>query len=139
MLSPARFLLGCCMNKQVLKQIKNVQVGDLLRVEWFDASTGKTAMAGPIDTPVKSWGVYLGVFGEKNKHIILAQNQFRMTDHGLYDVDYTAIPQTWTTNIHIITPHELDENEATRLLQSFVAGHRKNHRKIAQRRVKNHV
>jgi len=68
------------MNKQVLKQIKNVQVGDLMRVEWFDASTGKTAMAGPIDTPVKSWGVYLGVFGEKNKHIILAQNEFRMTD-----------------------------------------------------------
>ena len=46
MLSPARFLLGYCMNKQVLKQIKNVQVGDLMRVEWFDASTCKTAIGG---------------------------------------------------------------------------------------------
>ena len=102
------------MNKQVLKQIKNVQVGDLMRVEWFDASTGKTAMGGPIDTPVKSWGVFLGVFGEKNKYIILAQNEFRMTDHGLYDVDYTAIPQSWTTNIHIIVSHELEPNARDR-------------------------
>jgi hypothetical protein len=62
-----------------------------------------------------------------------------MTDHGLYDVDYTAIPQTWTTNIHIIVPRELQPEEAARLLRSFVAGHRKNPRKIAQRRVKNYV
>jgi len=61
------------MNKQVLKQIKNVRLGDLARVEWFDASVGKSLNSGAIDIPSRSWGIYLGVLGEKNKHIILAQ------------------------------------------------------------------
>jgi len=110
--------------KEVLKRIKNLSPGNLIRVEWFDASTAKTAMGGPIDVPVKSWGIFLGVFGEKNKHIILAQNNFRMTDEGLHDIDYTAIPLTWTINVFVISPNEIDTQEAQRLIQSFIAGTR---------------
>jgi len=40
----------------------------------------------------------IGVLGQKNKHIILAQNNFRCAD-GLYDIDYTAIPVGWTEKL----------------------------------------
>ena len=79
--------------KEVVKQVKGLSLGDLVRVDWFDASIGKslTSGIGSIDVPVQSWGIYLGVLGEKNKHIILAQNSFRYAD-GVYDIDYTAVP-----------------------------------------------
>jgi len=65
------------MNKLVLKQIKSCVLGDLVRIEWFDASVGKSlSSGGAIDVPVKSWGIYLSVLGERNKHTILAQNSF---------------------------------------------------------------
>lgn len=115
--------------KEVLNEIKALRPGNLLRVEWFDASTAKTAMGGPIDVPVKSWGIFLGVFGEKNKHIILAQNNFRLTNDGLHDIDFTAIPLTWTVNVFVISPNEVDDKEAQKLLQSFVAGTRRGERK----------
>jgi len=74
------------MNRQVLRQIKCCVLGDLVRAEWFDASVGKSlSSGGAIDVPVKSWGINLGVLGERNKHIILAQNNFRYIDQ-LYDV-----------------------------------------------------
>lgn len=91
--------------KQGLKQqIKALMIGCLVRVEWYDASVGKSLTQGTsnIDVPVNSWGIYLGVLGEKNKHIILAQNTFRYAD-GLYDVDYTAVPLTWTNALINIT------------------------------------
>ena len=74
--------------KEVLKQVKDLSPGDLIEVKWFDASVGKSLSGGlaGIDVPVKSWGIYIGVLGEKNKHIILAQNNFRYAD-GLYDIE----------------------------------------------------
>lgn len=109
--------------REVLKQIKNLSPGNLIRVEWFDASTASTALRGPIDIPVKSWGIFLGVFGEKNKHIILGQNSFRMTE-GLHDIDYTAIPVSWALNVVVVSPNEVDSQETQRLIQSFIAGTR---------------
>jgi len=65
------------MNKLVLKQITNIQLGDLVCVEWFDASMGKRLTGGgTIDVPIKSWGVCLGMLDERNKRIILALNNF---------------------------------------------------------------
>jgi len=110
------------MNKEVLKQIKALQSGDLIRVEWFDASVGKSlATSGVIDVPVKSWGIYIGVLGERNKHIILAQNNFKYTD-GLYDIDYAAIPLNWALTVKVINPSEVSAEEAKLLLNSFLAG-----------------
>jgi len=89
--------------KEVDKQVKGLQLGDLVRVEWFDASVGKSLSGGLQGTgvPVKRWGIFIGVLGQKNKHIILAQNNFRYVD-GLYEIDYTAIPQAWTSNTQTI-------------------------------------
>jgi hypothetical protein len=56
--------------KEVDKQVKDLQPGDLVRIEWFDASVGKSLSGGlaGIDVPVKSWGVYIGLLGQKNRH-----------------------------------------------------------------------
>ena len=110
--------------KEVDKQIKGLQPGDLVRIEWFDASIGKSLTGGlaGIDIPVKSWGIYIGILGQKNKHIILAQNNFRYAD-GLYDIDYTAIPQAWTSNIQTIHKNNhIQKHEAEQLLNSFLKG-----------------
>ena len=89
--------------KEVIRQVKDLQLGDLVCVEWVDASIGKSLSGGlnGIDVPVVSWGVFLGVLGAKNRHIVLAQNSFRYVD-GFYDIDYTAIPVSWASKATVI-------------------------------------
>jgi len=126
--------------KDVDKQVKGLSPGDLVRVEWFDASIGKSlsgGMAG-IDVPVKSWGIFLGVLGQKNKHIILAQNNFRYAN-GFYDIDYTAIPVAWTVNITVIAKNHVPPEEAKQLLKSFLMGGRHAFpKRTRQQKVRNH-
>ena len=117
-----------------------MQPGDLVRIEWFDASVGKSISGGlaGIDVPVKSWGRYIGILSQKNKHIILAQNNFQYAD-GLYDIDYTAIPTSWTTNIQTIQKNHIRRPEAKQLLNSFLEGGRKTlNQRIQQKRAANH-
>ena len=121
------------MNKQILKQIKTLQLGDLVRVEWLDASVGRSIGGGDIDVPVFSYGIYLGCLGKQHEHIILAQNSFRYSN-GLFDVDYTAIPLTWSTAIKIVKKAEVNVETAQTLLTSFLRG---NSRTI-KRRKSNH-
>ena len=121
------------MHKQVLRQLKSLSPGCLIEVSWFDASIGKSLVAGEIDIPVKSWGIYLGVLGDQQKHIILAQNGFRYSD-GLWDVDYTAIPLVWSTKIEVIHQGQVSEGEAQQLLKSFLQGRRR----TLKRRIRNH-
>ena len=110
------------MNKAVLKQIKSLRPGDLIRVEWSDASIGKSFSSGTaVDIPVKSWGIYVAVLGKRSKHIILAQNHFEYSN-GLYDVDYTAIPLSWALKIAVVAEQEVNSEEASLLLKSFLAG-----------------
>ena len=126
--------------KEVVKQVKALNIGDLVKVDWFDASIGKSLSGGlnGIDVPVTSWGIFLGVLGKKNRHIILAQNNFRYAD-GLYDIDYTAIPTAWTTNITAIAKNHVPPTEAKQLLNSFLTGGKRTARKrIKQQKVKNH-
>ncbi|MCW4046115.1 MAG: hypothetical protein NWE99_00925 [Candidatus Bathyarchaeota archaeon] len=131
--------------KEILNQIKCLTAGDLVMLEWHDASIGKSLSNGVsgIDVPVKSWGVYIGTLGQKRRHIILAQNCFRYSD-GLYDIDYTAIPVPWTTNATIIAKAHVDEAEAKDLLNSFLVNEKTKSDKptlgrcLKQQRVRNH-
>jgi len=111
------------MKEVVKKQVKGLGLGDLVRVEWFDASIGKSLSGGlnGIDVPVVSWGIFLGVLGSKNRHIILAQNSFRYAD-GFYDIDYTAVPLAWTANATVIAKAHVPLEEAKQLLNSFLVG-----------------
>ena len=131
--------------KEVLSQIKGLVAGDLVMLEWHDASIGKSLSNGVsgIDVPVKSWGVYIGTLGQKRKHIILAQNCFRYSD-GLYDIDYTAVPVPWTTNATVIAQSHVAAEEAKQLLNSFLVNEKMKSEKpslgrcLRQQRVRNH-
>jgi len=117
--------------KRLKKEFESLRPGDLICVEWCDASVGKSSGSGvSIDVPVKSWGVYVGLFGERAKHIVLAQNSFRYSD-GLYDLDYTAIPASWALDLTVI---------AKSLVNSFLLGGRRafNHQRTFQRRASTH-
>lgn len=126
--------------KEVADQVEDLRPGSLVRVEWFDASIGKSLSGGlgGIDVPVASWGIFLGVLGEKNRHIILAQNNFRYAD-GLYDIDYTAVPQAWATSVAVIAENHIPPVEAKQLVNSFlIGGKRSSKRRVKQQKVRNH-
>ncbi len=121
------------MNKQLLKLISELKVGDLIHVQWSDASIGKSLQSGSIDVPVYSYGLYLGCLGDKKKHIILAQNSFKYAN-GFFDIDYTAIPVDWSLLIRVVKACEVDEDTANALLRSFLQGNSR----TLKRRMRNH-
>jgi hypothetical protein len=127
------------VRKSLKKQLESLGLGDLIRVQWCDASIGKSLSSGiDIDVNVESWGVYLGVLGEKAKHIILAQNNFRYAD-GLYDLDYTAIPVQWSISVVVLAKNHVPSSEAKQMLNSFLLGGRRAlPRKKRQQGVRNH-
>jgi hypothetical protein len=111
------------MAKSSLKsQLDSISPGDLVCCSWSDASVGKSSGSGmAIDVPVKSWGVFVGVIGAKTKHIVLAQNSFRYSD-GIYDLDYTAIPLGWATEVAVLVKALIPEQVAMKLIDSFSRG-----------------
>jgi hypothetical protein len=131
--------------KEILKQIKGLVAGDLVCIEWCDASIGKSLSNGlsGIDVPVKSWGIYVGILGQKRKHVILAQNCFRYSD-GLYDIDYTAVPVLWVMNAAAIAKRHVSADDAKHLMNSFLVNEKMKSDKpslgrcLRQQRVRNH-
>ena len=106
----------------MLKQIENIQPGDLISVDWCDASVGKSSGSGmAIDVPVKSWGIYIGLIGDRIKHIVIAQNSFRYSD-GLFDLDYTAIPIGWALGVQVLVKEHIPTESASKLVNSFMMG-----------------
>ncbi|MEM2815783.1 MAG: hypothetical protein QW056_03455 [Candidatus Bathyarchaeia archaeon] len=126
--------------KDVERLVNELSPGDLVRIEWFDASIGRSLSGGlnGIDVPVVSWGVFLGVLGSKNRHIIIAQNCFRYSD-GYYDIDYTSVPLNWTVKALALAREHVPCCEAKVMLNSFLAGGRRTFKHAKrQRRVKRH-
>lgn len=120
------------VNRRLLKQIKGLCPGCLIRVEWYDASVGKSRRSS-IDVPALSYGLFLGVLGEMNKHIVLCQNSFKFTN-GLYDVDYIAVPLDCTVGVAVMKNDEVSKKVVQDLLESFLAGRNR----TAKQRISNH-
>lgn len=131
--------------KELPSQIKNLSAGDLVLVEWTDASIGKSLSngIGGIDVPVQSYGVFIGVLGQKRRHVVLAQNCFRYSD-GLYDIDYTSVPLGWATSASVLVKGHIPAEEARVLLHSFTINEKVKSdvhtlgRCLRQRRLRNH-
>lgn len=110
------------MKSGLRKTIENLSPGDLICVSWCDASVGKSSGSGmAIDVPVKSWGIYVGLIGDKVKHIVLAQNSFRYSD-GLFDLDYTAVPLSWAVEVSVLVKEHIAKEAAVKLVNSFMMG-----------------
>ncbi len=116
----------------VKRQVELLSPGDLICVEWCDASVGQSSRGGAraIDVPVRSWGIFIGVLGAEAKHIVLAQNSFRYAD-GLFDLDYTAIPLSWTIDFSVLVKGLILKDAVGELVNSFlVDGHRSHNRRL---------
>jgi hypothetical protein len=108
------------MKNSLKKTLEGLDPGDLIYCDWCDASTGKTSSnGGVIDMPVRSWGIFVGVFGKKIKHIVLAQNSFEYAD-GLFDLDYTAIPLGWAVDATVLVKAHFPQHVARKLINSFL-------------------
>jgi len=114
--------------REVRKQIRGLQLGDLIRVRWFDACKGEVRIdeqsedAGvQFDIPVTSWGVFLGLVGEKTKHVLLIRDHFQMNAmSGVYDIDFNVIPIGMIHAIEVLKRSELEPNVAKLLQQAFL-------------------
>ena len=126
------------MKGNLRKQLKDLQPGDLISVSWTDASIGKSLGSGvAVDVPAQSWGIFIGLMGKRNQHIVLAQNNFQYSD-GFYDIDYTAIPVGWAVTVNVIDKNHVAKDEAEILFTSFLRGGRRVSSKHKQQKVRNH-
>jgi hypothetical protein len=100
------------MDKKILNKINKLQVGDLVRVYWLDASEamGSTGEGGEphFDTPVASIGHYVGVKGKRAKHLILLKDIFQITEKS-YDLVYNCIPLGMIEKINVRRKEDLEE------------------------------
>lgn len=113
--------------REVKRQIKALQLGDLIRVRWFDACKGEarideqSATAVQFDVPVTSWGVFLGLVGEKTKHVLLIRDHFQLNaSSGVYDIDFNVVPIGMIQAIEVLKRSELEPKVAKLLQQAFL-------------------
>jgi len=114
--------------REVRKQIKGLQLGDLIRVRWFDACKGEARIDEQseeakvqFDSPVTSWGVFLGLVGEKTKHVLFIRDHFQMNaSSGVYDIDFSVVPIGMIHAIEVLKRSELEPKVAELLQQEFL-------------------
>jgi hypothetical protein len=119
------------MSKKVLKQLSELQLGDLVEVTWLDASRGRLetveelreagAAGAEIDLPVTSYGVYIGSFGKRAKHIVLVASQWLFAQ-GYGQIDCTIIPVGTVENIRVLLPKLMDAENVQVCQQAFIHG-----------------
>jgi len=103
-------------------------LGDLVRVRWFDACKGEARIdeqseesSVQFDIPVTSWGVFLGVVGEKTKHVLLIRDHFQMNaSMGIYDIDFSVVPIGMINAVELLKRSELEPSVAKLLQQAFL-------------------
>ena len=115
----------------MLKQLSELQLGDLIEATWLDASKGKLetveefreagASGAEIDLPVKTYGVYIGTFGKIAKHIVLVASQW-LYAQGYGQIDCTIIPLGTVENITILKPKLMDLENVRVCQQAFIHG-----------------
>jgi len=101
-------------------RLDDLRVGDAVRVHWFDASEATCSLAHEdhtFDTPVRSYGVFLGVKGLRAKHVIVAKEVVERdkTFH------YNAIPLGMIERLFLLNPADLERDLLRCLRRKVVA------------------
>ena len=113
------------MKKQVSKQIKALQLGDLVEIFWLDASKGEARIQKKVkaktrfDIPVQSSGYFIGVAGQKTKHVILVRDAFQISSD-VYDIDWNCVPIGMIYEVKVAHPSALNMQLATHLQKAFL-------------------
>ena len=115
----------------MLKQLGELQLGDLIEVTWLDASRGRLETVeelreagvpgAEIDLPVISYGVYIGTFGKIAKHIVLVASQWLFAQ-GYGQIDCTIIPVGTVENINVLKPKLMEAKNVHVCQQAFIHG-----------------
>lgn len=126
-----------------MKQIKDLRLGDLIRVEWNDASKGEARVTKDLrvdvqfDISVTSWGIFLGIVGRKTKHVVLLREHFEMSARlGIYDIDFSVIPFGMISDLTVLKRAELDRKVATLLQTAFLRARIRKQKGRAQLNIK---
>lgn len=100
--------------KTVLKQIEDLRFGDLVVIEWLDASeaTGKL-QHDKFDTAVQSVGYFLAVKGRRTRHVVIAKE---IVDYQSYH--YNVIPVGMIQAVTVICRDTL-KPKVKRVLRKF--------------------
>jgi len=113
------------VKKQVSKQIKALQLGDLVEIFWLDASKGEARIQKKVkaktrfDIPVQSTGYFIGVAGQKTKHVILVRDAFQISSD-VYDIDWNCVPIGMIYEVKVARPSALNLQLATHLQKAFL-------------------
>jgi len=113
------------MNKQISKQVKALQLGDLVEIFWLDASKGearvqrKAKAETQFDIPVQSTGYFIGVAGQKTRHVILVRDAFQLSSD-VYDIDWNCVPIGMICGVKVARPGALNLQLATNLRKEFL-------------------
>jgi hypothetical protein len=104
----------------VSEVIDSLKFGDLIEVEWLDASEAKGSFVSErgsgFDTPVRSVGYFLGLKGKRTRHVVIAKEI--IDDAKAYH--YNVIPVGMIEGITVLARDRLDP-ETKRVLKKFVA------------------
>jgi len=98
------------------EDISGLQFGDLIEIEWLDASEAIGPLQqGKFDTPVQSVGYFLAVKGRKTQHVVIAKE---IVDNKSYH--YNVIPVGMIQSIRLIHKDAL-KPQMKRILRKFAA------------------
>ena len=116
-----------------MKALEEVKPGDLVLVEWLDASRGKlqtnvelremgTARAVN-DSPVKTYGVFIGLFGKKSQHIVTVASFWAFTSVADYgQVDTMIVPIGCVEKVEVLHRAVLDVSQVNLCQTAFIEG-----------------
>jgi len=97
--------------------------GDLVEVDWHDSSGGRAESIRSlkkIDIPVKSWGIYLGDYGEEEPHIVL-MTEIYFKKVGNIGFEVNAIVKRVVKRSRVLIPNAFDISQiAARHIESKV-------------------
>jgi len=101
-------------------QLEDLRVGDAVRVHWCDASEATSSLPQKdhtYDTPVRSYGVFLGVKGVRARHAIVAKEVVERdkTFH------YNAIPLGLIERVLLLNPADLERELLKSLRKKVIA------------------
>jgi hypothetical protein len=104
------------LEEKISRIIKDLRFGDLIEVDWLDASeaTGRLEK-GKFDTPVRSVGYYLGLKGRKTKHLVIAKELVRTCEAFHYNV----IPLGMIEDLRVLAREVLNLDNV-KVLKKFV-------------------
>ena len=107
------------MGEKIVR-LEDLRVGDVVRVHWFDASEDTRQLAKEektFDTPVQSYGAFLGTKGLRTKHAIIAKEIVvcSRTFH------YNVIPIGMIEKIVLLNQKDLPENLLDNLAQAVAS------------------